>query len=72
MNWNRLKNYKCPKCNSNLGGNARFHKCSSSKCDFMCSVQKFNKIVSDMHKPKQRRCSFEDNLSELNNMENGK
>lgn len=38
-------------------------------CDFVIGKDKFEKIVNDLYRPKQRRCAtFEENISELNNL----
>lgn len=70
MNWSNLKNNQCPKCKSALEANARYHKCTNVRCDFMCSVQKFNMIVNDLYRPKRYRIGQyeEENLSALNNL----
>lgn len=70
MDWKNLKNNKCPQCEEPLTQNLRFHKCTNDQCDFICSVQKFNKIVNNLYQPVQRirRDEVDENLSALNNM----
>ena len=71
MNWNNLKNGKCPKCNAVVGFESvkQMYTCSNMAegCDFRIGKEKFEKIVNDLYKPKNRP-SFNDNLSELNNL----
>lgn len=47
--WKRLQSNRCPLCNSDLAHNAGYHKCTNSKCDFTCSVQRFDQIVADLY-----------------------
>lgn len=68
MNWNNLKNNQCPKCKHFLEGNARYHRCTNSDCDFVCSVQKFNAIVNSLYRPTMSVRTEEENLSDLNNL----
>lgn len=70
MNWKNLKNYKCPKCNALLIFEIKLgnmHSCT--KCDFGISKEKFENIVNDINKPKQRCVTFEQNMSDLNNFD---
>jgi len=70
MNWNRLKRFKCPKCNNyiedNKSSNTFVYRCV--KCDFRIAKGRFNEIVNDMYIPKSR--NFEENKTQeyLNNM----
>lgn len=66
MNWNHLKNYRCPKDNEPLKDIGSYHACT--KCIFSINKQRFDEIVSEQHKPKKRYVTFEDNLSALNNL----
>lgn len=75
MNWNNLKNNKCPKCKGSLIHNARAVRCeyndftANSQCDFTCSVRKFNQLVNELYKPKAKRVMMDDeNLEDLNNL----
>lgn len=68
-NWQNLKENKCPFCSHELkveGLLETTFRCSH--CDFSISQGRFDEIISDMYKPKQRRCAFGENLSELNNL----
>lgn len=77
MNWNNLKNYKCPKCSNglkeekmscesnNIGCATSFRKHVCSKCEFSIGEQKYNEILVGKKKNFDR--NYEDNLSELNN-----
>lgn len=69
MNWERLKNMKCPQCGKDLTRAVSHTGYGCFNCHFTISKEKFDKIVSDLYKPKQKRCStFEENLGELNNL----
>lgn len=68
MNWSNLKNNKCPKCSSSLKDIGQYFACTKSGCIFSINKPKFEKIVNDLYKPKPKRCNFEDNLSQLNNL----
>jgi hypothetical protein len=69
MNWNNLKNNKCPKCNSEMYHRNHAHVCVSDDCDFTCSTEKFEEIVDSLYNgTNSYGHSAEDNLSELNNM----
>lgn len=73
MNWSRLKNNCCPKCNALLNCSfldALYH-CTGLDCDFSIAEDKFDKIINDMYAPRKRTVDdFDDEkrLSELNNM----
>lgn len=60
MNWNALKNYKCPKCNSALKDIGNYHACTKTGCAFSINKQKFESIVNDKYKPKVQRDNFQD------------
>ena len=65
INWGRLKSYECPKdCKNTLQvGSNGLHNCSM--CGFKISDEKLKQIIT--RKPKKIN-SYEDNLSELNNL----
>lgn len=68
MDWQRLKNNKCPKCNSDLLED-KMHTCSNIKCDFMIGDVKFKTIVNSLYKPQAKRDNFrDDNSHGLNNL----
>ncbi len=54
INWNNLKNMKCPKCRERVAADI-----------FKISMEKFNKIVDSLYKPKP---VVIDNQFELNNL----
>lgn len=69
MNWLNLKNNKCPSCSCFLT-RAPFSSTASSycnSCNFRISSEKFDKIVNGLYK-KKRSPTYEENLSELNNL----
>jgi len=71
MDWNKLKDNRCPKCWAPLRDDrlSFMHECGRDGCDFKISNEKFDKIVSDLYKPKTKRCgTFDQNLSDLNNL----
>jgi hypothetical protein len=65
MNWNALKNYKCPKDGAVLKDIGHYHACT--KCIFSINKEKFDSIVSDKY-TKRREPTQEEKLSELNNL----
>lgn len=73
MKWQNLKSMKCPKCDNTLKesvGDAYFcPKLSDTSCGFSIGKEKFDKVVSDLYKPKQKRATFEENMSALNNLD---
>lgn len=52
-NWNKLKDYKCPKCNGalNYRPETMTHKCPTADC-FIITDSKFKEVVNSLHKPK--------------------
>lgn len=74
MNWENLKNNKCPKCGSLLKQLENNHACTS-ECSFMIGKSKFDSIVNGMYAPKQKRCGTFDengNLTDWNNFGHNK
>ena len=59
MKWNNLKEYKCPKCGSNLreAFNARenkIHVCGQAKkCGFVIGDDAFSRVVNGVYKTKK-------------------
>jgi len=72
MIWSRLKNLKCPECNSDLikshNGVQEGYACSKGKyTHFFIGIEKFNRVVSDLYNPKIE--VVRDNQAELNNLQ---
>lgn len=72
MNWNNLKNMKCPKCNSILTKGTSFVTCPGCKDGgFMCGNEKFDGIVSSLYHSQKtvdmRKNAIDENLETLNN-----
>lgn len=69
MNWNNLKEYKCPKCGTPLQdtllSQTGRHFCGMVNCGFEIGDAKYSELLRS--KPKHQRTE-EDNLSELNNL----
>lgn len=65
MNWNNLKNFKCPDCSSTLENKTDFYKCPS--CTFRIGEVKFAEIVNKQF-PKKLYEPRESNLEDLNNL----
>lgn len=65
MNWNNLKNYKCPKDGEILKDIGHYHACT--KCIFTINKEKFNGIVNSKYSTKSKPLSEEGNLEMLNN-----
>ncbi len=71
MEWSNLRIGMCPSCGSPLmsdGLLSDMMKCVTNQCAFKIGAQKMQSIVSDMAKPKVRRCGTFDNFAELNNL----
>lgn len=69
MNWNKLKNNKCPNCANVYLTRAPFSTIADfycDKCPFRISAKKFDEIVNSLYK-KPNFISDTDRLSELNN-----
>lgn len=64
--WRRLKDMKCPKCNSDVKSGLLSDEITCTNCDFRISRVKFDKIVGDLYRPKAERDAIEDNLAEWN------
>lgn len=70
MDWKRLKNSKCPKCNAPIKADRKVFKCT--KCDFLISGSKFNEIIKRLYHQSEshhfRDIGEEENLSRLNDL----
>ncbi len=80
MNWNNLKNMKCPKCGydliTNNTGSVRMIGCEDEeKCDFVIRKDRFDSLIDDIYKGKSKssyKPQFGDdskNLEYLNNFD---
>lgn len=49
MNWKRLKDFKCPKCDDDLERNGSLFACCNNRCDFIVSHAKFKTIVDGLY-----------------------
>jgi len=78
MIWSRLKNNCCPGCASllQMGDSllTPFFNCSNVRCvandgkPFLITEERFNEIIEDMYRPKERQSREYDNMSALNNL----
>lgn len=48
MNWKKLKDCKCPKCESYLEKNGLLFICSEPRCDFSISKSRLESLVASM------------------------
>ena len=50
MNWNKLKDYECPKCEAPLEHQLdnEIHACT--QCEYTIGVEKFNQLITKMNK----------------------
>ena len=48
--WSRLKNFKCPKCNSYLKRDQLTNGYNCSNCDFFVGRERFDNLVNSLHK----------------------
>ena len=60
MLWRRLKDFKCPKCNTQLEHQLDHDRyvCTDKDCDFKIGKKKFNSVVTSLHKPKYEEPDF--------------
>jgi ribosomal protein L37AE/L43A len=70
MNWQNLKQNKCPVCSSNIKAEsllAEYYICT--RCTFKIHSKKYDEIMTDRFKPKTVKPikSFEKSLSDFNN-----
>lgn len=65
MNWDRLKNNKCPECGQGLSQEGNIHKCEN--CEFKIGDIKFSEIVNRLY-TKRKYVPREDNMEALNNL----
>lgn len=67
MDWQKLREHKCPKCSGELKGSLLTPEYWCMSCDFQISENKYNYILGMMLKGKQK-VEVRDNLAELNNL----
>ena len=67
MNWNRLKDMRCPDCSAVLIANKADSFIRCSLCNFKVREERFNQIMNDMYTPKVEEVE-RDNQAELNNL----
>lgn len=53
MNWKRLKDFKCPKCDADLEKNGGLFACCNNRCDFIVSHEKFKSLVEKMYEKRE-------------------
>lgn len=66
MNWDNLKNLKCPKCRRPILRDLMYRKYKCTSCDFSISHEKFNEIVDRLYN-KHRNHEIPDNAQAWNN-----
>lgn len=66
MIWSRLKNNKCPACNSFLKDIGEYYACSKRGCVFSVSKRRFDAMINEMYAPRPARAPL-DNIETLNN-----
>jgi len=74
MNWERLKEVKCPRCGNKLESGTPYveeFRCSDSHCFFKIHERRFEELVSTMHKRNDYKTfrEVDRNLEDLNNLE---
>jgi len=66
--WSRLKNLKCPKCNTDiLREDDGSFVCTKKRCSFKIELHTFDKVVSSTYKSKRYNYQ-QDNQEALNNL----
>lgn len=54
MDWNNLRNMKCPSCGERLTERAVGYSCTNTtQCDYKISFERFASIINKMYKPKK-------------------
>lgn len=73
MIWEKLKDWKCPKCTTHMlqenGMLSDNLTCTNPFCDFKIKKTKFEEIVARLYKKEDRSFDPDQRLSELNNLE---
>jgi len=69
MNWSNLKQMKCPKCGKALKGFIDIKCQDQMKCKFTITSKRFDEVVASLYAPGRKCVTFEENLSELNNLQ---
>ncbi len=70
MNWNKLKDHKCPRCSKKLESSKPYvdeFRCSDSHCLFKIKEEKFIEIVRSIYRREDQEL-LRDNQEELNNL----
>ena len=60
LNWNNLKEMKCPECSNKLRDGVLGYKCDG--CGFRILYDRFKQVINDMYKPEPN------SLKALNNL----
>lgn len=69
MDWNNLKDNKCPKCSYPLTeSDSKMHMYCINCTDFFIKKEKFDEVVNSLYKPKRKRYNAFDNMEALNNL----
>lgn len=73
MNWEKLKEQRCPRSGHKLESGTPFideFKCSDPHCMFKISEERFGEIVSSLYKKEDKKYVYnaEQNLEDLNNL----
>lgn len=73
MNWEQLKEKKCPRCSSRLESAAPYvdeFRCSNTHCLFKIHERRFEELMSSMYKRTDYKTfkEVDRNFEELNNL----
>ena len=66
--WNKLKDFKCPKCGEYLNERTETLLYECKKCDFVIGKGKFEDIINNKRKPLGNVTQEEDNQEALNRL----
>lgn len=66
MNWNKLKENRCPRCSQLLSKAKGFHECAH--CGFSIGHEKFEKVIDNLYKGKSNLIQVNDNFEALQNL----
>lgn len=77
MDWNKLKEMKCPKCSGNLQDSTMGYICTKGSCEFRISYDRFRDVANSVYVGKRNKPSRtyvpqytteEESLAALNNL----
>lgn len=70
MNWNNLRNNKCPDCGHMLEASTKFkgYMCADENCNFKVTEKRFSEIVKSLYFKHGWDKTEDQNLADLNSL----